>query len=338
MNVTELSNRFDVLYNNITSSQAPGLDEYEKSVFLNKAQLEVLKNHLNQKGNKYGEGYDSSSKRQIEFSSLTVEGSYCPALYDVVTKPNGSFCKTAYRFPISSYIKRVDGQGDEVVDDAGHIVYDEIPELGNHFHILNEYVETLQKSDAVGFTAMTTTYLERSFLAYDFNNSGSVNISDLTAAVNAGISEESQFYAGIKEVIMSGKEASGVFTKNYTVSEAIDEEHLTTQHVTVVPINYVEFDTLMSRPYKYPPKQQAWRLFIDGHAEIIVTPDVFPIKYHVRYVRFPKEVNLVTGIGCELPEVLHDEVLQRAVELAKAAYVSDANQQQIIQTLGERSE
>ena len=34
----EFSNEFDILYNNISSNQAPGLDEYEKSVFLTQAQ------------------------------------------------------------------------------------------------------------------------------------------------------------------------------------------------------------------------------------------------------------------------------------------------------------
>ena len=38
MDIKEFSNEFDVLYNNIMSNQAPGLDEYEKSVFLTKAQ------------------------------------------------------------------------------------------------------------------------------------------------------------------------------------------------------------------------------------------------------------------------------------------------------------
>ena len=38
----EFNNEFDVLYNNITSNQAPGLDEYEKSVFLTKAQDDIV--------------------------------------------------------------------------------------------------------------------------------------------------------------------------------------------------------------------------------------------------------------------------------------------------------
>lgn len=81
----EFSNEFDVLYNNIMSNQAPGLNEYEKSVFLTKAQLEILKNYFNPKGNKYGQGFDENAKRQIDFSALitvakpsqyTPEGGY----------------------------------------------------------------------------------------------------------------------------------------------------------------------------------------------------------------------------------------------------------------------
>lgn len=70
MNHIEFSNEFDVLYNNIMSNAAPGLNEYEKSVFLTKAQEEIVKNHFNPNGNKYREGLDDSPKRQIDFSEL----------------------------------------------------------------------------------------------------------------------------------------------------------------------------------------------------------------------------------------------------------------------------
>ena len=52
------------------SNQAPGLDEYEKSVFLTKAQDEIVKNYFNPKGNKYQEGFDGNEKRQIDFSMI----------------------------------------------------------------------------------------------------------------------------------------------------------------------------------------------------------------------------------------------------------------------------
>lgn len=70
MDHIEFSNEFDVLYNNIMSNAAPGLNEYEKSVFLTKGQEEIVKNYFNPKGNKYGEGMDDSPKRQVDFSEL----------------------------------------------------------------------------------------------------------------------------------------------------------------------------------------------------------------------------------------------------------------------------
>ena len=52
MELSEFSYEFDVLYNNITSNQAPGLDEYEKSVFLTKAQDEIVKSYFDPRLNK----------------------------------------------------------------------------------------------------------------------------------------------------------------------------------------------------------------------------------------------------------------------------------------------
>lgn len=83
MTTQEFSNEFDVLYNNIMNNQAPGLDEYEKSVFLTKAQLEILKNYFNPKGNKYGQGFDENAKRQIDFSTLITAAK--PSLYTAPT-------------------------------------------------------------------------------------------------------------------------------------------------------------------------------------------------------------------------------------------------------------
>lgn len=42
MTTAEFSNEFDILYNNITSNMAAGLSEYEKSVFLTRAQENLI--------------------------------------------------------------------------------------------------------------------------------------------------------------------------------------------------------------------------------------------------------------------------------------------------------
>lgn len=85
----EFSNEFDVLYNNITSNQSPGLDEYEKSVFLTKAQDEIVKNYFNPKGNKYQEGFDDNEKRQIDFSMIMRSASVTEGFKDGVFDTRG---------------------------------------------------------------------------------------------------------------------------------------------------------------------------------------------------------------------------------------------------------
>lgn len=123
-----------------------------------------------------------------------------------------------------------------------------------------------------------------------------------------------------------------------------------TVRLTIVPINYTEYSRLMSKPFKRPLKWQAWRLLTnDGtikKAEIIVGPNDTLTAYHIRYIKRPQAIilsnlegvtldNKTTAQECELDPILHQEILQRAVELAKAAYTGDLNSNV---ELGKRSE
>ena len=132
-----------------------------------------------------------------------------------------------------------------------------------------------------------------------------------------------------------------------------------TSRLTILPINYNEYSRLMSKPYKRPLKNQAWRLLDNSSgyrkAELVVGPTDTITKYVVRYVKRPRAIILdvlsdgtsldgyvgadalgnpvtdvskaVQGISCELDPILHHEILQRAVELAKAAYTGDLTSQ-----------
>lgn len=96
MTTTEFSTGFDILYNNLMSNSAPPVNGYEKSVLLTKAQLELTKNYFNSKGNKYQEGFDSSDKRQIDFSGL-IKVSTCTANSDTITHISSG--STIFNFP-----------------------------------------------------------------------------------------------------------------------------------------------------------------------------------------------------------------------------------------------
>lgn len=244
MTTQEFSSEFDILYNNIMSNAAPGLDEYEKSVFLTKAQEEILKNYFNPKGNKYQEGFDDNEKRQIDFSSLVT----------VITIPS---------YSSSQYIR---------MDDRSLLFL--MP--NDMLFALNEVCEITEN-----------------------------NINRL---------------------------------------------------VNVVPINFIEYSRLISKPYKQPLKNQCWRL-ISSNSEkdrvfelILPFGSIVPGSYRIKYISRPAPIILVdlsteypglsiNGITsvteCELDPSIHYEILQRAVELAKSTYTGDLR---TMVELGQRSE
>lgn len=103
MTTAEFSDTFDSLLNSFNTQAQFGeqsshqdivLDEYEKSVFLTQAQDIVVKSYFDRTLNAEGQGFDDSSKRQIDFSSLitvvsadaytpeTGPDGYTPTTYD----------------------------------------------------------------------------------------------------------------------------------------------------------------------------------------------------------------------------------------------------------------
>lgn len=255
MTLTEMSNEFDILYNNIMSNQAPGLDEYEKSLFLTKAQNELILEYFNPKGNKFQEGFDGSERRQIDFSNLV-------------------FTKTITTLADNYTSKR----------DFRSIVF------------------SLQESNN------PILLITNEFLRLDRAASGQGN-------------------------------------------DAVPEDN---KILTIVPISYVEYARVMMKPYKLPVKSQAWRLLnstVDGantsipYAEILYNSsayDNYTPTYVVTYVKRPKPIilinladaysdvsidNIKAATPCELDPIMHHDIVQRAVELAKAAYTGDLNTQ-----------
>lgn len=71
MTVREFSNEFDILYDSIASIGAPGVDEYEKSVFLTDAQLQIIKEYFGPV-NKYKTSFEGSSKRRVDLRELIL--------------------------------------------------------------------------------------------------------------------------------------------------------------------------------------------------------------------------------------------------------------------------
>lgn len=105
MTVSEFKNQFLIHYNAIATNSAPGLDDYEISVYLTKAQLEIIKNNYTPEGNKYRKGFENSEKRRVDLKQLV--------------KPYTSTTKVAYSLGISE-----NSQFFKIPNDVFLIVYE----------------------------------------------------------------------------------------------------------------------------------------------------------------------------------------------------------------------
>ena len=234
MTVQEFSNEFDVLYNSITSNQAPGLDEYEKSVFLTKAQDEIVKAYFNPKTNKVQEGFDGNERRQIDFSMIMRSKVYEPKT--IIEKNNTG------------------ESGGEVAGNNTELVQPLALEVAETPAIIVESIDKyidLSTMDVVsrvvnsdGETEVTLTPFKDSFF-------------DLRPETKSVVLED--------DILM--------FTNEYVVVNRRNKD----TRLIVVPINYMEYSRLMSKPFKRPIKNQAWRLLDNSNgqkkAEIIIGPN-----------------------------------------------------------------
>lgn len=131
---------------------------------------------------------------------------------------------------------------------------------------------------------------------------------------------------------------------NESVKVIRDNKEIT---LSVTPISYTKYKQLLLTPYPRPLRNEAWRINIQEEngklIELLAGPADQIIKYSVRYIKRPRPI-ILTSIGedgltidgqsgeseCELDPIIHREILNRAVELAKAAYQGDLNSKLIL--------
>lgn len=73
MTVIEFNNEFDIQYNTVVGASNPGLDIYEKSVYLTRAQMELVKNKYDGLSNPKRKGFESTEKRRVDLNNLVKQ-------------------------------------------------------------------------------------------------------------------------------------------------------------------------------------------------------------------------------------------------------------------------
>lgn len=69
----EFRNEFNISYNSIASMSAPSIDDYELSVYLTRAQLEIIKNYYDPLSNRKQKGFEATEKRRRDLGQLVKD-------------------------------------------------------------------------------------------------------------------------------------------------------------------------------------------------------------------------------------------------------------------------
>lgn len=318
MTGNEFSAQFDVLYNNITSNQAPGLNEYEKSVFLTKAQDELIKNYFLPQSNAKQAGYDGNQKRQMDFSLLM---------------------KVKYCLPVDNGDEMSYGPGYEnqagAFDPRGRLFA--MPE--DLFIPINENLRfgTAEKTEPATATIlfqrqviplsyeeytrlMSKPYKEPlKYQAWRILVNNSIN-----GALNTAY--QTAYEGKLAEVIANHNDLKWLEADTATGSVGTGES--TTERVMQYVVRYIR------RPKPILVAQiDSYGVSIHGHDGSSTDGEGEGSAFVPYYTLDTDNVSIVNP--CELDESLHEEILQRAVELAKVAWQGDVNS--VIQA-GQRSE
>ena len=309
----EFSNEFDVLYNNIMSNQAPGLDEYEKSVFLTKAQDEIVKNYFNSKGNKYQEGFDGSEKRQIDFSMLIVT----EAVHEATVSPTPLFpLQHTKLFSIPDRILMFINESLAVERDGVPTYLTVVPlDYKEYNRLMSKPYKRPLKNQAWRILTNTTTISETTSTNYLSITSILANLKEMEGNYNV-------IYNTIKDkaITFGGTtDARTVLVDNVTL-----QKNGKTGTENILNIK----DLVMTNIKAYINVVNSTKSSV---VELIPGPNDTISTYTIRYVKRPRAIILTDLEGvtldgkstrqeCELDPILHQEILQRAVELAKISY------------------
>lgn len=364
MTTQEFSNEFDVLYNNIMSNQAPGLDEYEKSIFLTKAQEELVRDYFNSRNVKNAQGFDDNQKRQYDFSTLLSSITLTDFIdtYRALSVLNLVIYNTIFDSRAKIYIAPSD-----------------------LFLVINESIEDSAKRR---YSVLPISYDEYNRLmlkpyGFPLKRQAWRIISDRTSSLvgwggkqvdSATFLFKSKYFKTIEIYIKLRSE------NNILKPDVIESDNIVRISM-YIPINnlvnywstYLSDDRGLKKAgldkYLYPLNAVTGNFPSSGiteptsftisiapaimeSGEVVSTP-IFEIigrftgdiEYKMRYIKTPKPIILAnlsdiqeglsingynTVTECELPLNTHQEILQRAVELAKASYQGDLSS--VIQT------
>lgn len=316
MKTQEFSDAFDTLLNSYNTQANFGeeaskveitLDEYEKSVLLTQAQDIIVKSYFYKEQNAQGQGFDESSRRQVDFSSLIKTATLTKAADQSSVFDDRGIIYQLPRKIISA------GPSSEYTTDVLFILNEKL--IVYQGIASNAYWYREGESNIVG--PHTDTFVA------NLPHTGSDNAYESTKeAEEAGWHWVAARGANKKEYVivpLNYKEYDREMSKAYS-------QPLKKQAWRLFQNQETQFDV-------YSELIPIWNISdeLDGASEAI---------YRIRYVKRPDPIvltDLPNGLSidgfttvteCTLNPILHIDILNKAVELAIATRGSRPSQNQ----------
>lgn len=90
----------------------------------------------------------------------------------------------------------------------------------------------------------------------------------------------------------------------------------TVKGVYIEAIQHNDYSKLINNPFGKPNEEKILRLMEAGRVELIPSSNVTIVDYHLRYIKQPVRISITTPTNCELSEMVHQEIVSIAVQIA----------------------
>lgn len=333
MTNNEFSDTFSTLLNSYNTQAHFGeeaskreivLDEYEKSVLLTQAQDIIVKTYFDSTLNNQAQGFDDTTRRQVDFSSLIKVATLVPKGDNSTRFDNRGII---YQMPRKKVLKSnviidggspdthyYEGIGDDTDMNDTNQPYVFVKDTTDVLFILNEKLNA-KTVVRVGDTVTT----EAGYYPAAEGDEGALRVSDTTDAENhtIAVGDIDGFHgdASYLEISDPSTPRYVVWKDATTTRDVTYNNHGLGKDYVVVPISYKEYDREMSKPFAQPLKKQAWRLFQNNIAGFDVNSELIPkwtirqmegitsddhipaegdiyLEYRIRYVKRPRPIIL----------------------------------------------
>jgi hypothetical protein len=343
MTIQEMHIAVNLGVQKIASFQVDNLLPQEIDHHLNISMDRFIKQRYSSFGNKYGTGFEQSQKRIDDLRNLVVDSKLtCSYLGETVGNGGEYYIDRCaipqdYLFYVSAYLELGHKCGKVLIlgtdfvtgtitkyytpislspPSPGYVLTSIFTDNGNVISSNSEltYDDLINKNNYnQGYYPVSSQLEYSSFPIDDYHQTPTIhsNILLLASQGTQEITAQWTFGDTIENVEYPTSNSTAV---QYNIRQIIPPEEEVISRTSITYIQHDDIYDLLVDPFnttkRSSPKFTIQENFIDTY-----TDNTFISKFvYLKYIRKPKRLNIIAGVGCELAEHTHQEIVEIAIK------------------------